>query len=342
MSSVLEEAYDRLHVTGPEWDGNLANHGPMAAEVLDRRGYEGTVHGWVDAYVRRLDELPPARERIDEWQAALGNGQVGDWTAYFTRQLSEQPWQDVLVTWWPRLLPGIAAGATHGVIRVGHAVRRLRNESTPATTAELAHGLAYWAARSKTLPGLQPPAGQLTAAQALDEIPHILSQEGPISGRLARLAGLADWPASVGALRPARDADDARSRLADLVDAATLRYLGYAHGSPVLLIHTATAPNAVLQTLPALPAEMWTPSLAAAWAASAAITATFAPGQAASRGDLPAAPADPDELLERAVAHADEHVIKFADTAADVYVRTQNPDALAAGVLASTLIEPSR
>jgi hypothetical protein len=34
--STLDDAYQRLHATGPEWGGNLSNHGPMAAEVLSR------------------------------------------------------------------------------------------------------------------------------------------------------------------------------------------------------------------------------------------------------------------------------------------------------------------
>jgi len=52
MSAVMDEAYERLHATGPEWGGNLSNHGPMAAEVLARRGHAADVHGWVDAYLR--------------------------------------------------------------------------------------------------------------------------------------------------------------------------------------------------------------------------------------------------------------------------------------------------
>ncbi len=349
MSSVLDDAYVRLHATGPEWGGNLTNHGPMAAEVMVRRGYGDGVDGWVDSYMRRLDDLPAATEAIgdDTWPAALGNGRIGDWTAYLTRQISERPWQDALCIWWPRLLPGIAAGATHGVIRVGHAVRTLLAEAdaSSAAVAELAHGFAFWAARSRAVPGAGTPVGRLGPGDALDEIPHIPEQDGPIAGRLGRLADLAGWPASVQALRRAVSAEDARTRLAELVDAATLRYLYYGHGSPVLLIHTATAPNAVLHTLPALPERLWAPSLSAAWAASAAITATYAPAQAAARDDLPAAPSGDDarhDVLERSVAHADEHVIKFADTAAEVYERTKDPDALAASIHASELIAPAR
>jgi hypothetical protein len=62
-AETLDEAYDRLHHTGQEWGGNLANHGPMAAEVLARRGRADEIAAWLDAYVRRLDEMPPRRAR---------------------------------------------------------------------------------------------------------------------------------------------------------------------------------------------------------------------------------------------------------------------------------------
>src|SRR5580692_206929 len=151
---VLTEAYERFHRTGPEWGADqLTNHGPMAVEVLVRRGRAEVVPRWVDAYIRRLDELPRATGEITDasWPEALGNGRrIGDWTAYITRQLAEQPWREVFATWWPRLLPGIAAGATHGVIRTGHVVRTLlTTEDNAPTLDELGHALAFWAARSR-------------------------------------------------------------------------------------------------------------------------------------------------------------------------------------------------
>jgi hypothetical protein len=155
-------------------------------------------------------------------------------------------------------------------------------------------------------------------------------------------AALAD-PAA--ALRPAASPEEVRTRLADLVAVATLRYLTHGHASPVLLVHTATAPNAVLHTLPALPADLWRPSLHAVWTTSAAVYAAYGQGQGLPRGTLPDAPDGPEavaEVLDRAVAHGDEHVIKFTDTAAEVYTRTGDPDALAAAVRITELIEPAR
>ena len=50
----LDEAYLRLHETGPEFDGWLSNHGPMAAEALVRHGHGEVVESWLDDYMRRL------------------------------------------------------------------------------------------------------------------------------------------------------------------------------------------------------------------------------------------------------------------------------------------------
>ena len=345
----LLEAYERFHRTGPEWGADqLTNHGPMAVEVLVRRGRAEVVPGWVDGYIRRLDELPGAIGEITDtsWAEALGDGcRIGDWTGYFTRQLAEQPWRQVLAAWWPRLLPGIAAGATHGVIRTGHVVRTLlAGPEDQAALDELAHALAFWAARARCVPACGTPTGRLDPFAALDAVTRIPSQQGNLAARFGQLAEGPGWRSSVARLHPASGPDQVPARLTDLVTAATLRYLSHGHGQPVLLVHTATAPNAVLHALPALPADQWVPSLNAAWATTAAIFAAYAPPErAAPRSAPPAAGRGAvADLLDRAVAHGDEHVIKFADTAAEVYTRTGDVDALAAAHYASTLIPSPR
>lgn len=340
MNDVLE-AYDRLHRSGPEFGGDeegnhgLTNHGPMAAEVIVRRGLDLRLDVWLDQYVDRLTDLPAASERIVDWRTALGDGRrIGDWSAFFRAEVRTGPWRDVLATWWARLLPGIAAGSTHGVIRVGHAVRTLSADTSDQALDELAHGLAFWAARSRPVPGASAPAGTLDPASALDALPRLADRSGLIAHRLDRLAGLTGWRAGVAALSAPEDVPAA---LAALVDAATVRYLRVGRDSPVLLVHTATAPNAVLHCLPALPRSLWAPSLAAAWTAAAAITATYA----GPPDDASPVAATTDDLLERATAHRDEHVLKFADTAVESYERTGDPAALAAAHLAADLISPS-
>jgi hypothetical protein len=105
--AVLLDALDRLRGTGLEFDGFLANHGPMAAEALTRIGGSEAVAGWVDGYRRRLGPAPEAVRGIDDadWREHLGDGRlVGDWTDYMRRQARERSWSDLLLRWWPRLL----------------------------------------------------------------------------------------------------------------------------------------------------------------------------------------------------------------------------------------------
>lgn len=101
-----------------------------------------------------------------------------------------------------------------------------------------------------------------------------------------------------------------------------------------MLVHAATAPNAVLRALPALPRALWVPSLRAAWTASAAVTAMYAP--LAPRAYTPPGTFTPEEVFERALAHGDEHVIKLTDTALDV----SDERALAAALRSIELSEP--
>ncbi|MER6383359.1 questin oxidase family protein [Streptomyces sp. NPDC001250] len=339
--STLDEAYGRLHRTGPEFEGWLSNHGPMAVEALVRHGQARHVHRWLDRYMDRLDELPRGLTPVtaDDWRAALGDAhRLADWLAFFAREVRERPWRAVLETWWPRLLPGIAAGATHGVIRTGHAVHALLDHEDEPRRAELGQALGYWAARWQPVP-LTAPSGTAEPAAALAGVPRVPDQRAGITHRLGQLSGLPGWPPALAALRPAADAGQARDLLAEVTTAAALHYLPNAHGSPVMLVHAATAPMAVLRTLPALPRTEWVPSLHAAWAASAAVTAAYAPATSAPPGSLPTAPGSAEEVFELAARHGDEHVIKLADTCLDVHTRTGRPEALAAVVRAAGLIE---
>lgn len=363
-TGTLDEAYQRLHATGPEFNGWLSNHGPMAAEAMVRHGHADQVHRWLDGYIPRLEEFPRGSGPIGAgWQEALGDPRrIADWTAYFRGEVTQQPWRQALETWWPRLLPGVVAAATHGVIRVGHAVRALTEDGEDADhLTELAHGLAYWAARWQPIPGAQaaepllltvrtaadepaearPAAANPLVANPLVAVPRIADQSGGVRERLTRLGELPGWPAVLAAPQIPASAEALRSWLAGLVDAAVIRYLSYGHGKSVMLVHSATAPNAILRTLPVLDRRLWAPSVAASLAAAAALTAIYSPAAPAARTGLPDPPTGPqaaDETFARAVQHGDEHVIKFADTASDVYARTGNTDALAAAVRATQLI----
>lgn len=343
-TGVLDEAYERLHQTGPEFEGWLSNHGPMATEALVRMGHAGQVHSWLDGYLPRLEELPRPTAPIDhgEWREALGDPKrTGDWLAFFATETHRMPWRQLLAIWWPRLLPGIAAGATHGVIRTGHAVRALLEAETEPRIAELGQALAYWAARWQPVPSSRVPSGSLDPAAALAAVPRIAEQDGGIRERLPRLATTHGWEAAETALRPGQGADDVPGLLNAIADAAITRYASYAHGSPVMLVHSATAPSAVLLALPAVPREQWLTSLNAAWAASAAITSVYAPALPAPVDQLPAPPVTPEDAAQIAASNGDEHVIKFTEAALRAHARGAGPATLTSAARAAQLIDPS-
>ncbi|WP_264935996.1 questin oxidase family protein [Streptomyces sp. A012304] len=332
-SGRLDEALERLHTAGPERLGRLSNHAPMVVESLAARGRSGAVHRWLDLYWDKLEDFPAPVAPITDADRSRALGDIrraADWITHFTRALAERPWRDVLAEWWPRLLPGLYGAATHPVIRVGHAVRALEAEENAPRLTELAHALGYWAARYRPVRGVTALPGAPTAAASLDAVPPVESEHSAFPDRLGAVRALPVWAGEV------TDPDIARARLTELVRAATHRYATHGHGEETMLVHAATAPNAVLRTLDALPRTLWAPSLHAAWTASAAVTAMYAPAEPVDY--VPPARLTAEEVVERALAHGDEHVVKLTDTALDV----GDEQALAAALRAMELSVPLR
>jgi hypothetical protein len=351
-NDVLDEGLSRLAVTGPEFGGGLSNHGPMAAEALVRLGRADAVPHWLDGYLPRLDDAPSASDRITDatWPQALGSlNRVADWEAYFRAQLAEERWQDVFARWWPRLLPGVAAAATHGVIRTSHAARSLALAEAAGTRddaerrGELARGLAYWAASYVELPGAGLPgagpaaAGHLELTAAIRALPVLAEPPAgdTITGRLK--AGLAREPGfgpAVAALRPPADP---RAALRDLAREFAGIFLVYGTDRPITFLHAVTAPVAAYSVLPLLPADLARPTRDALWRVAAALYSVHA-GDVTPR-PLPAAdPPPPDDLTDRAVATGDEHAIKLTEACLRVHAETPDPVFLHAAARASELL----
>ena len=334
---TYDDALERLHRTGPEFDGWLSNHGPMVVEVLARRDQDPLIDRWTDQYLRRLDDLPRGSWPIDpqRWQDALGDAsRSADWVELLQREVDQDSWRDVLARWWPRLLPGIAAGATHGVIRVGHAVHALGQAESAPRIAELAHALGYWAARWQPTPAVRP-VGTRSPTELVGTVPRVARQEAGIRERLAQLDQTPGWAHRVATLAPPVTTEAIPAAIESVVDAMVAMYPRYAQGNPTMLVHAATAPNAVALTLSALPRTLWRSSFDAAWTTSAAVLAAYAPVQ--SHETVPAPPT-PEDALEQAFLHGGEHVIKFADTAVASHRRTGDPTALS-GAAAAVLLD---
>ena len=341
---VLDEGLSRLAATGPEFRGGLSNHGPMAAEALVRLGRADAVERWLDGYLERLEGAPRPSDRITDatWGDALGRlNRVADWEAYLRAQLGQKPWPDVLARWWPRLLPGVAAAATHGIIRTSHAARSLASAGgdDAERRGELARALAYWAASYVELPGGARPAGGLDVAAAIRALPVLDEPEtgGLIATRLKdglpRLPGMG---AALAALRPPADGDAGRG-LRDLAGEFARVFLGYGRAQPIAFLHAVTAPVAAYSVLPLLPPQLARPTYDALWQVGASLYAVHAGG--VTPEPLPAAhPLAPDDLADLAVAAGDEHAIKLTEACLRLHAEVPDQAFLHAAARASDLL----
>jgi hypothetical protein len=347
--AALDEALQLLRHTGPEYGPELANHGPMAAEALCSLGRGSAVVRWVEQYRKKLEARPARRTRIREaeWREALGDmTRVEDWSEFFSEQIERMPIDAVFRTWVARLAPGISAAAFHGVIRAGHAARALAVENTGARRDELADALGYWAAAYSTLPGM--PGRQRAGALPSQAIARIAtlpeSQRDPsapnIVAALRPLGSFEPFREVVSTVDPATTLENF---LSDLTETFAEAFLANARdvAGAITFIHCLTGPAALRSLSPHLDRATFSSALAYAWQASAAIYARF--GTLPRPDEEPAAPAWPrDDLIERALATADEHAIKFTDACLCEYRLNPVPAYLAAAARAVHILESSR
>jgi len=315
-ADALDEALLRMAPFGPAFSGGLANHGPMVAEALVALGRSDAIAAWIDGYTRRLEPWPRSGGRIarDSWAEALGRSErAADWRALFAAELADAPLRDVLATWLPRLAPGISGSAAHGLIRVSHSVRALAARETEPRRAELAAGLAYWAASYHALPDEPQPNAGLSVEQAirrLDVLPPERRVQGSIVARLERLSEVPSFARSADLvdLRP-----EPSALLSSVTSAFARVYVANAdqRDGRIARLHAVTGASALRPLLPYVPSDAQRPLLRYAWQLGAAVYATHAQRDA----DAPAiqAFASADELAARAVDSGDEHAIKLTE-----------------------------
>ncbi|MFE9328597.1 hypothetical protein ACIHDR_47490 [Nocardia sp. NPDC052278] len=327
VNDALERTDDLGYERGEAMD--LANHGPMGAEALATLGHTDAVASWVETYRRAMSfhEPPQARFPLDEndelsWRPALGVFErVGDWDQLFVRELAEAPWQDVLVRWWPRLIPGLYSQLTHGLIRTAHAVRSLSATPEPsrAQLVELARGLAYWAGRYRPLPGYPDRTrltGDSSVADAVAGLARIPLPAKPTPEAIQqRRAAILVHPGLADGLAALRDGDP-QFLLSEMTAEFAGIYLAHPR-PPIPMVHGVTAPAAIRLVLPHLPTELHGSTIFSMWQTHLVMLLTFTGDSAGEDSAWHTAASNShlswDELGARAAEHRDEHVIKFTE-----------------------------
>ncbi len=321
MNDALEICSD----LGFEMVPGFSSHWPMVSDTLIELGHAERVHEFATLYGARRQHLPMPSpvEAIDEsnWRSALGEfTRATDWLTFFEYKLKETPWQSVLANWWPRLLPGMASGLTHGLIRTAHAIRSInRDENQPTwpQLRELAYGLGYWASLYVEQPGRHSLRGGVRLPEILSTIPRLSNDSGigvRDLGLFHHMEQIDGWADAVGKLEPPTDIEAA---LSEVTLAFVQVNLAHDKAFPIPLIHTLTAPAALRMVLPHLSRELHAPSFVAVWEAITAILSSFSQHNAGEILVTMPLPEEnvptPQALRDLAAEHGDEHAVKFTE-----------------------------
>ncbi len=287
---------------GPEYGIGMSSHLPMALHALYALGAGAArLQAFYEVYVRRLTGQPaPAASTSPlpaDWRHARGDFSAFDaLQLHFEAHLRDHGLDATLRQSLLALWPGAAGAAFHGLIRTAHAVQS-------GHPPELAAALAYWAARWQAVPSIGGPPGRApvpVAAWAAQVEAAALQTRLPgrsISGRIEAAVQTAHYAAWAEAT-----AVDGLSPLSDW--AADL----YVRSGNFTVLHVVTATRAARVLWP------WTtargevlPGLVRAATAAVLASNLQSDEWAESAGPLPTWP----ELIERAIASDDDHVIKL-------------------------------
>jgi hypothetical protein len=315
----LDDALETIAPYGTELKNGNSNHAPMVAEALCAMGRPDAVTPWIARYRERMLPRPPVANRIlrGDWRGALGQrGRFTEWAEFFCEELQEAPWSQVLDLWADRLAPGFCAAATHGVIRVGHAVRSLATSETPPRLREFADALASWAATYQELPASAHIAnGTMTPREAITKVAVVPHDDrlyaGNITASLAMLDNFRDFVPVIGLIDIA---GDIAPLLSELTEVFARVYLANAHSilTAIVFIHGVTSHAALGNIAPQVSQTTTRAALRYAWQSGCALYACFGGGTAMAENIEPA-DEDEDQLVDRALANGDEHVIKFTE-----------------------------
>ena len=163
-----------------EFPDFLANHLPMVLEAMARLGASPTRLTEYAAYYTEVHKVPfpppgVAPIRAGDWHAHLGDrSREADYRDFFEGQVALLGADAAIRHYMPVLATGVAASATHGLMRLAYA--SLRDDD-----AEVGIALGYWAATYLALPlppdggrsGRREPLELLLAMQPVEAFLHV-------------------------------------------------------------------------------------------------------------------------------------------------------------------------
>jgi hypothetical protein len=309
-TSRLRSLLDRNHTSGPAFGGGLSNHVSMGLYSLSALGAsDERLVRFAESEGRRLEPWPSsdgAAITPQTWTARLGEKQAfGAYQAFFSSEMARGGRERTLRAYLPGLMPGVAAGAFHALIRTAYGVRF-------GDDREIADGLAYWATAFLPL-GPLGPAGEEREPRA-------------VLARMAGESGLADAPLPKGLIFPRMQAAAALPAFGPLasslrIDETTLAGIAaaaielYAGTRDFTALHAVTATHAYRLLSPFL-------ETGAVRHHFQAIAAAFVSIGAPRLAAPPSSAAPPwAQIVGRTLDRVDAHDIKLVDIAREEEAR---------------------
>jgi Questin oxidase-like len=181
--SAAREGLERSVAWSRQWSAEfpfcLANHLPMVLVALHRMGAsDERLEAYCDIYYRQ-NGLVPVPEPIGEitrvnWREFLGQRErERDYRKFFAGEVARLGATPAALRYLPELIPGIAASATHALMRMAYATMTNSDEETGVA-------LAYWAATYLSLgpsrgvaPSTDDPAQVLAFMSAPEAFRHV-------------------------------------------------------------------------------------------------------------------------------------------------------------------------
>lgn len=312
-----DEALAQLAPCGPDLTNGLTSHMPMVVEALCRMGCGDMAGPWVHARLDSAAAHPPAKSVLHDgnWQGYLGKpDHFTGWRNFFAAEVGAMELRELLDKWVPRLAPGYAGAATHGILRAAHAARAMTDHDTPQRRDELAQGLAYWAATYLPL-AESDPAG-VTAKpldDALEAIPLVPLDERQNNGSIVMaLIVLGARPDFAPLIHTLDMGDDHRATCLDMVEALGPVFLAQAVDplSTIVFTHGITSLMASHFFCGQISRKSGQKLIRYGWQAVAGLYACYA-DPALERHDP--APERTEDIIEAAIIHGDDHVIKLSE-----------------------------
>jgi len=320
----LDKALEILKNYGPEFGGGLSNHGPMVAEALFTLKRYDDIIPWVENYKINLEEHPKTKEAItvNNFSEELSNyHRIGDWIAFFDSQLKSMEWTMVLTDWLPELIPGLLAGATHGLIRTAHAIRSFKRSESQQRIHELAEGMGYWAARYRTLPTKDTKSEGLLPSEAIKKVKLLPENMRVHAGYIIDgFKPLEKFPDFAEVINYIDVSIDPSFIISNLTETFAQVYLANAGNVKLIVtfIHGVTAISALRFLIPYLAPRVINKALKYAWQAGAAIYSAWGKTYRAKIKEDEVSSLK--ELIDGAVVTKNVHAIKFTEACIREYI----------------------